>query len=371
MSCPKRMLNGPCGGYNGVFCEDSSIECVWIKAFNNLKIYGREKDMFRLKLDSFFMIRDHRPSIRSLRDFLRSRGFKYFLIYEYVPRRDLSTEKLREDLEKIYRVYEGVDFVDNPGGRPLQSSIALASITKTLFPDKHVGFQITGRDHTRDMIATYIITALSFGIDSIIATTGDLKLGVQSKSVWDLDSPRIIYLAKLINDLGRDHMRRRVYTGTNKIFIGASVNPYLNPLEPEIYKISVKRDAGADFFVTQPIYDVDILRVFLSGIRRLLLIDPREIDIVIGLGSISSKEIARFLFERSHVKIPQGIREALENENKEALEEENIRFVRNLTRNIIREYPENPPIFYISTFGEVDLGVKIGELVRDEIRTII
>ncbi|MEZ0289539.1 MAG: methylenetetrahydrofolate reductase C-terminal domain-containing protein [Sulfolobales archaeon] len=370
MRCPKRMLNGPCGGYNDESCEDPNLKCAWIIAFKNLRNYKREREMFKLKLDSYFKIRDHKPSHRSLSEHYRSRGYKYLLIYEYVPMRDLNIDKFKEDLHKIFRVYNAIDFVDNPGGRPLLNPLALASLAKILFPEKHVGFQITGRDASRDMITTYIVTALSLGIDSIIATTGDLKLKTSTPSVWDLDSPRIIYLAKLINDLGRDYLGRRVYTGSNKLFVGAAVNPYLEPLEPEIYKISVKRDAGADFLVTQPIYTASIIDRFINMLKELRPSGLENLDLVIGVGSINDLEIARFLTERSRVKIPSKIIEALKSGDRERIIEANNDLVREMIRAIETRTDDNDYLFYVSSFGDIDVGISIGEIIREELESM-
>ncbi len=356
------MLNGPCGGYHKELCEDLRLGCVWIEAFNRLREFGKEKELFKLKLDSMFKIRDYKPPRGRLRDYIYSRN-KVFLIYEYVPKKDLDLEMLENDLKQIFGFYEGLDIVQNPGGRPLADPLALASIAKKLYPDKKIGIQITGRDYDRDGLVSHILAALSTGIDTIVATTGDLKFHEKrSYGVWDLDSPRIIYLIRLINDLGRDYAGRRVYSGKNKILVGGSLNPYLDPLEPEIYKIKVKLEAGAYFFITQPIFNKETLEKLFSYINRILWLEPRDLDIIVAVSPILDEKTLKFLRERSGVKIPERLIRSLKNNDRRSILEDFVSHVIDLLTEV-EDLIENK-ILYISSYGDLEAGLFIAERLK-------
>jgi len=361
LSCPKKMINGPCGGYNRSRCEDPRLECVWIKAFENLKKYGKEKDLFKLKLDSMFKIRDHKPIKRDIREKLKIKD-RIYLIYEYVASRDIDPRKLEKDLDHIFSTYDAIDFVQNPGGRPLPDPLSLAVFTKKIYPHKHVGFQITGRDYDRDAITSIVASAVVFNIDSIIATTGDLKFHKEKTyGVWDLDSPRIIYLIRLISDLGRDYSGRKILEKPREILVGASLNPYLDPIEPEIYKLNIKKHAGADFFVTQPIFEPETYTRIMRLYKDLL--NENDIpEIIPGISIISDIRIASFLIERSGVKLPSKILEVLKREDFSLIKETNIEFISDLVRKICVNHEKK--IFYISTFGDIDMALEIGESIK-------
>jgi len=362
-ACPKRMLNGPCGGYHGNLCEDPELRCVWIEAFNRLREFGKEKELFRLKLDAMFRIRDYNPPRKRLRDYIISTR-DFFMIYEYLPRKDLSLGSLESDLKKIFEIYDGLDIVQNPGGRPLADPLALASIAKKFYPEKKIGIQITGRDYDRDGIVSHVVASLSIGIDTIVATTGDLKFYERrSYGVWDLDSVRMIYLIRLISDLGRDYAGRKVYSGNNKILVGASLNPYLNPIEPEIYKIKMKLDAGAYFFVTQPIFSKDTLDKLFLSIKRILGLEPQDLDIVIGLSPILDERTLHFLKERSNIEIPEKITRSLKESSKSKILENYISHIADLLSEI--EDTLISKILYISTYGDLEAGLFVAERLRE------
>jgi 5,10-methylenetetrahydrofolate reductase len=356
------MLNGPCGGYHKDLCEDPELKCVWIEAFSRLREFGKEKELFKLKLDSMFKIRDYKPPRGRLRDYIYSRN-KFFLIYEYVPKKDLNLESFENDLEQIFRYYEGLDIVQNPGGRPLADPLALASIAKKLYSDRKIGIQVTGRDYDRDGVVSHVLAALSVGIDTIVATTGDLKFyEKRSYGVWDLDSPRIIYLIRLINDLGRDYAGRKVYSGKNKILVGASLNPYLDPLEPEIYKIRVKLDAGAHFFVTQPIFNKETLEKLFSHIHRILGIEPQDLDIIVALSPILDEKTLMFLRERSGAEIPEKLIKPLKDNNRKSILENFVSHVTDLLVEV-EDLIDNK-ILYISSYGDLEAGLFIAERLK-------
>ncbi len=359
-TCPKKMINGPCGGYRGALCEDERLSCVWISAYYSALKRGTLEKMFTLKLDPGFRVNNYYPVARRPRraiEKILSGGA--FLVYEYTPKPYSSPLNIPQDLKEISSVYDGVDFVDNPGGYPIPSPLPYASIAKSHYRDMHVSIQLTARNRDRNQIASEILAASLAGLDAIVATTGDLDDG--GKGVWDLDAPRIIYLARLILDLGLDHMGRKIGLGGEGMAIACSANINAEPLEPEALKIRVKRRAGAEIVITQPVFDPERLDRFRKLVRQAL--GGEEIPIIVGIIPVMSRKIASFFQNKVSVKIPEKITKILSSEriDKEELLKTNIEVLEKIAGEISHN------AFYISAFGDHKLGYKIGISIRKTI----
>jgi hypothetical protein len=48
--CPKKMLNGPCGGVNNGICEIGGKPCVWVRVYGKLKAEGRLADFIKVRM---------------------------------------------------------------------------------------------------------------------------------------------------------------------------------------------------------------------------------------------------------------------------------------------------------------------------------
>jgi 5,10-methylenetetrahydrofolate reductase len=355
-TCPKRMINGPCGGYRDTVCEDERLTCVWIMAYYTAIKRGTVDRMFTLKLDSGFKINNYYPIPRRPRGAVEKiLGGRVFMVYEYTPKPYSSPLNIPSELRGIASIYDGVDFVDNPGGYPIPSSLPYASIAKNSYRDMHVSIQLTARNRDRSQIASEILAASLSGIDAIVATTGDLD--DSGKGVWDLDAPRIIYLARLILDLGLDHLGRRVGLGGEGMAIACSVNINARPLEPEILKLRVKRRAGAEIVITQPVFEPEILGRFRRMTKDLL---GEEMPMILGIIPIMSRKIASFFQNKVGIKIPEKISKILSSEriDKEELLKTNIEVIENIAREVAHN------AFYISAFGDHKLGYEIGRTIR-------
>ncbi|MEM1610070.1 MAG: methylenetetrahydrofolate reductase C-terminal domain-containing protein [Sulfolobales archaeon] len=357
-TCPKRMINGPCGGYRDVVCEDDRLKCVWILAYYSALKRGTIDKMFQLKLDPGFRVSGYRPVAKRARGVVeRILSGRTAIIYEYTPKPYTSPSALVEELREIANIYHGVDFVDNPGGYPIPSSLPYAMIAKNSYRSLHVSMQITARNRDRNQVVSDVLAASLAGLDAIVATTGDLQVG--EKGVWDLDAPRLIYLARLVLDLGIDHMGRRVGIGGEGMIIAASVNINAEPLKPEILKIRVKMDAGAELFITQPVFNVERYRIFQRSLGERVR-NPAEIPIMIGIIPITSRKIMQFFQSKVGIKIPEKILVELKKDkiDREALTKANLDIIERIVREI------NHSSYYISAFGDHRLGVEIAKVVR-------
>ena len=141
--------------------------------------------------------------------------------------------------------------------------------------------QMTGRDRSRMAICAEMLTAYSFGIDTMLALTGDHPtVGdvPQSKPVYDLDSVGILNMLSLMEETGRDCGGNpldgnTVDKDTGEItdksktpvfYKGAAVTPVYEPMFLQINKLKQKVDAGAKYIQTQGIFDLEYFKRFMD-----------------------------------------------------------------------------------------------------------
>jgi len=158
--------------------------------------------------------------------------------------------------------------------------------------------QVTCRDRNRMAIQSDLLAAWVLGIRNILTMTGDpVEAGdhPQAKPVFDIGSTDLIKLITQLN-AGSD-VAGHPLEGKTDFFCGSTVNPGIEPFEPELRKFIEKVEAGAHFFQTQAIYDLEAFRRFMEVARRL------PVFIIAGVIPLRSGKMARFLNE----KVP-GIR---------------------------------------------------------------
>lgn len=146
--------------------------------------------------------------------------------------------------------------------------------------------QMTGRDRSRIAIMGEFLTAASFGIDSMLALTGDHTVVgdcKESKPVFDLDSCGILSMLTEMEATGKDCGGNDLTGETPKFYKGASVTPVYEPLELQINKLKKKVDCGAKYVQTQGIFELDSLKRFMDAV------DKANIDVKVMAGIIPLK----------------------------------------------------------------------------------
>ena len=156
--------------------------------------------------------------------------------------------------------------------------------------------QITGRDRNRMAIMADVLSAASFGIDTVLALTGDHPaVGdcKQSKPVYDLDSVGILHMLSEMEATGADCGGNPLSGGAPSLFKGAAVTPVYEPVFLQINKLRQKVEAGARYIQTQGIFDLDSLKRFLDEVDRAGI----NVPIMAGIIPLKSAGMARFMNE--------------------------------------------------------------------------
>jgi methylenetetrahydrofolate reductase (NADPH) len=150
--------------------------------------------------------------------------------------------------------------------------------------------QITCRDRNRLAIQADLLLAYSRGINNVLCLTGDsIDVGdhKEAKPVFDLDSVQLLRMAKEMEsgkDMGGNELK-----GAPQFCLGASVHPEADFIEPQLIKFEKKVIAGAQFFQTQGIFDLESLRRFMQYASQF------NVKILAGIIVLASARMARYM----------------------------------------------------------------------------
>ena len=165
--------------------------------------------------------------------------------------------------------------------------------------------QITGRDRNRMAILADVLSAAAFGIDTVLALTGDHPVVgdcKQAKPVYDLDSVGILNMLSEMERTGLDCGGNELAGGAPKFFKGAAVTPVYEPMVLQINKLRQKVDAGARYIQTQGIFDPESLKRFLDAVDRAQI----DVPIMAGIIPLKSAGMAKFMNDKvPGIAVPQ------------------------------------------------------------------
>jgi homocysteine S-methyltransferase len=251
----------------------------------------------------------------------------------------------------------GVDAInvgDNPTAKVRMSPLAMSVLLQ-----RELGVEIVMHYTTRDRNALAVhsdmIGAHVLGIRSILCLRGDPpSVGGYTDvvGVWDISAVGLMRFLKLLND-GVDWTGKPV-AGQADFLIGAACDPNADPLEPQLRLMRRKAEAGAHFFVTQNVFDENILERFVDKTRRL------NLPIIAGVLPLSNSRHAEFLHaEVPGMHIPEAVRDRMRRAGDEGGPREGLA----MARDFLALCRENcAGVYFVPSFGRYDL---VAELVAE------
>ncbi len=172
--------------------------------------------------------------------------------------------------------------------------------------------QITGRDRNRMAIMGDILSAAAFGIDTMLALTGDHPVVgdcKNAKPVYDLDSVGILKMLSEMEATGLDCGGNELTGGAPKFFKGASVTPVYEPRFLQINKLRQKVEAGARYIQTQGIFDIDTLKRFMEDVAAAGI----DVPIMAGIIPLKAAGMAKFMNNNvPGIDVPQDMIDRLQ-----------------------------------------------------------
>ncbi len=180
----------------------------------------------------------------------------------------------------------------------MQSSCLKASSLGLCIKLKEMGIspiiQMTGRDRSRMAIMGDMLSAAAFGIDGMLALTGDHTIVgdcKEAKPVFDLDSVAILQMMTEMEQTNKDCGGNDLSAPAPVFYKGATVTPVYEPLILQINKLKKKVDAGAKFIQTQGIFSVEDLKRFMDEVDKANI----NTHIMAGIIPLKAAGMAKFM----------------------------------------------------------------------------
>jgi len=185
----------------------------------------------------------------------------------------------------------------------------------------------TCRDRNVLSMQSDLLGAASLGLKNILCVTGDPpKLGnyPDATAVFDVDSIGLTNLVHNLND-GLDLGGNGIGESTG-FTIGVGANPGVPDLDQELRRFAYKVEAGAEFAVTQPVFDLPLLEQFLKKIEQF------RIPVIAGIWPLTSVRNAEFMKNDLRVSMPDEIMQRMQraSETPEAAREEGTKIARDM-----------------------------------------
>ena len=222
----------------------------------------------------------------ALREVLNSG--KFVVTSEIGPPKGTNIEKMLHHIDLLKDKVDGLNVTDN------QSSVMrYPSVAGAIHIREHGGepiLQMTCRDRNRLALEADLLFAYTRGVKNVLCLTGDsVRVGdhKEAKGVFDLDSVQLIKMIRLMEsgvDMGGNEL-----DGAVEFCAGAIVTPEADPIEPQLMKFEKKVEAGAEFFQTQAVYDLDNFRTFMEYARQF------DVKIMAGIVLLVSAGMARYM----------------------------------------------------------------------------
>jgi len=131
--------------------------------------------------------------------------------------------------------------------------------------------QITCRDRNRIALQADLLAASALGVTAVACMAGDAIADGDhpgASPVYDLDTPALLRALRGLRDEGRD-LAGNSLRGAPPFCLGAVVNPGADDLDEELRRMEAKVESGAQFFLTQAVYDPPAFERFMARAARL------------------------------------------------------------------------------------------------------
>lgn len=282
---------------------------------------------------------------------------------EVLPPKGVETKKTLDSIRLLKDA--GVDGVNIPDGARAQSR--MSALATAVLVEQQIGIETVLHYCCRDRnllgMMSDLIGAAALGLRNILVITGDPpKMGPypDATAVFDIDAIGLTNMVNKLNhglDLGNNPI------GEPTAFcIGVGVNPGAINLDEEIKRFEWKVEAGAQYAITQPVFDTDQLRQFLKRIEHV------RIPIIAGIWPLVSYRNAEFLHnEVPGVRVTPSIMERMRRASaisKEAGRDEGLRIAR---ESLMEVRDEIQGVQVSAPFGNVKYALEVFEVLTTDV----
>jgi len=193
----------------------------------------------------------------------------------------------------------------------MMSAVATAALLRVEGVEPIV--HITTRDRNRIALMSDVLGAHALGLRNFLCTSGDHQtLGREraSRNVFDLDSVQWLSVLDRLRREGVLFENGRTI-GACEMCLGATANPLADPREMQLIRVGKKVKAGADFLVTQPMFDAEVVGQWLGSLQEWGV--AGKTAILMGILVVPSAAKAREMREKvPGIVIPDAVIQRLE-----------------------------------------------------------
>ncbi|WP_138751691.1 bifunctional homocysteine S-methyltransferase/methylenetetrahydrofolate reductase [Paenibacillus sinopodophylli] len=284
---------------------------------------------------------------------------RHTVIVELDPPRDLDIRKFMDGAAALKEAKaDAVTMADNSLAVTRMSNIALAALVQEkvgLRPLVHIAC----RD--RNLIGTqsHMMGLDALDIDHVLAVTGDpARFGdlPDSSSVYDLTSFEMIRMIKQLNDgtaFSGKPLKQKA-----KFVVGAAFNPNVKHLDKAVQRLERKIKSGADYIMTQPVYDPALIERIAESTKHL------SVPVFIGIMPLASGRNAEYLHnEVPGIQLSDEVRARMAGLEGEAGRAEGVQIAKELLDAAL---PHFKGIYLITPFMFYDMGVQLTQYVWEK-----
>ena len=226
---------------------------------------------------------------------------KFLITSEIGPPKGTNIEKMLHHIDLLKDKVDALNVTDHQS-----SAMRFPSLGGCLAIRERGGepiLQMTCRDRNRLALQAELLLAYTRGIRNVLCLTGDaIPVGdhKEAKGVFDLDSVQLLRAIRQMEsgkDIGGNEL-----DGNVEFCTGAIVTPEARPIEPQLIKFEKKVEAGAEFFQTQAVYDLDNFAKFMQYAHQF------PVKILAGIVLLSSARMAKYMAENvPGIFVPQDL----------------------------------------------------------------
>ena len=286
----------------------------------------------------------------------------FVTLVEIVPPRGIDCHQEIEGARLLASL--GVHAINVPDSPRASARMSAQSLCIQI--QQHTGIETvlhyTCRDRNVLSIQSDLLGASSIGLRNILCLTGDPpKLGnyPDATAVFDVDAIGLVNIVRRLNH-GLDIGGNSIGASTN-FTIGVAANPGVPDIEHELKRFAWKVEAGAEYAITQPVFDLRLLETFLRRIEEF------RIPVIAGMWPLTSLRNAEFMRNDLRVSMPEAVMQRMaQADSPEAARTEGVKIAQEMLAEAI---PMVQGVQVSAPFGRYALAADVIASVLPETTT--
>lgn len=279
------------------------------------------------------------------------------IIVELDPPKVLDVEEYLQAAKVLKQAgVDAITIADNSLATVRVSNMAIASLIKNMGVEPLV--HVACRDRNLIGQQSHLMGLHVLGIHNLLLITGDpSKLGdlPGSSSVFDVSSTDLTKMVKKLNNgiaFSGQPLKK-----SSSFVVGTSFNPHVRNFDKAIDRLRRKLDAGADYVMTQPIYDIKLFEKIAHAVEEF------NVPVFVGIMPMTSSRNAQFLHnEVPGMEIPASILSRMNIESKEEAAREGLAISEELINEALKYFNG---IYLVTPFLRCEMTAHLTRYIHD------